>query len=204
MSLYCCGPPKLPAAQRAAHEADRRAFLELHGPQSAALFDYVYGYGTSNACGQNISYYQQFEDANGDHCDFPHYADREEQIDQYRGLNCRRLPGWDKRMQNKVGGGCCSYWGSCNGTLPYPYAQAQLQSCDPETLQGYAYNGSCCGSCLPQRPRYTWALDQPKQYPHTPYPAAYYMQNSRWPYGEQAPTLQTVDQIAQSQCCKQV
>lgn len=191
MSFQCCGRPQLSAAERANHDAQRLAFLIKNGPQAAAAFDYIYGYGTSDACGRDISYYRQFDAANGDHCRFAHYADRAQQIDQYRGLNCRSLRGWDKRMQNvteaAAGAVCCSVPGSCNGILPYPYAQPRRCNCSAEAQEYSNTDDSCF--CTGGR-----------QYPHAPYPAAYYMQ-AEWPYGETAPTKTQVEAIEARQTC---
>ena len=191
----CCGRPRLSEQWRQALREKRTAYLRQHGPQMAATFDSIYGYGASNGCGRNVSYYDQFEASNGEHCtDQVSKESHEAQIDRYRGLDCTHLCGWDKRRQ-EAQASCCSFPGSCNGTLPYPYAQAQLGNCDPNYAR-FAQPG--CAACGAQRPRYVWALDQPKQYATSPYPVSYYMPGNLWPYGEHAPTEQELATLQQT------
>lgn len=199
-SFQCCGDPRISCARSRAIEQARADYLQANGQQSAALFDEIYGYGATGGCDGNVSYYRQQQRADGTHCQLPHYASRQQQLDQYRALNCNALYGWDKRMQRPLAS-CCSYAGSCNGTLPYPYGQVQLRHCDPQfgnftTTAGAAAAGASCSACgHASQSRYTYALNEPYRYPRPPYPAAYYQ--NHWPYGEQAPDAQTVEAVAQ-------
>jgi len=197
-SFQCCGDPRINCARQQRLDAARVDYLHANGQQTAALFDKIYGYGATGNCDKNVTYFQQQQRANGSHCALPHYASRQQQVDQYRALNCNSLYGWDKRMQYPLAS-CCSFAGSCNGTLPYPYAQAQLQHCSREfghfQTPAVPCNTNVPGElCRCGRPRYTYALDEPYRYPRPPYPAAYYQNN--WPYGELAPTWKTVEAVA--------
>lgn len=196
-SFQCCGDPQLPASTQEQIDDQRQLFLQQNGQQSAAAFDAIYGYGALNNCGRYVSYFAQRERANGEHCRLPHYASRRAQVDQYRGLHCRRLRGWDTRMQRVDAPSCCTSPGSCNGTLPYPYAQAQIGHCDPDFAR-YATPSSCSGA---QRPQFLYALNEPYRYPTPPYPQAYHM--NAWPYGERAPTPLDIKQRARCRCKNQ-
>lgn len=175
---------------RAALDRKRAKYLRTHGPEMAATFDYIYGYGSSG-CGQNRAYYAQFEAHDDAHCKDRATESHAEQVDRYRGLRCTQLRGWDERLQ-RAQASCCSFPGSCNGTLPYPYAQAQLTNCDPDYAR---FTEPGCASCGAERPRRTWALDQPKQYNAPPYAPDYYLHSNLWPYGEQAPTRQDIGEL---------
>ena len=167
----------------------RANYLEQFGQQAASQYDNVYGYGTSQACGGNVTYYQQFDNADDTHCAFPHYTDRHAQYDQYRGKYCNPLPGWNKDLTRPLLS-CCTYPGSCSGSLPYPYGQAHWRHCDPDYAR-YAPHG---GGCPADQPRYLFGANKPYQYPRPPYPSAY--RHDPWPYGEKPPGLAVKSAVA--------
>lgn len=126
-----CGVPAFSSDFWQSHQANRKDFLQVNGPDSASLFDNVYGYAATGGCGKNINYYGQFDAADASHCNQQKNLNPVIAIDFYRGLKTwNQLRGWDTR-HTRVLQNCCeqkclcgtSLVQSCNGNLPYPYAQ---------------------------------------------------------------------------------
>lgn len=174
----------------------RQRFLNENGQQSASAYNYIYGYGAPNAGGSNVSYYQQFVNEEGTHCDLPHLKSRHDQYNQYRGLYARRIAGWNV-ARTKVTKSCCSSPGSCNGALPYPYGQIHAYSwCDPD----YAHTIGCKQSSVDKSYGYTFGNDGPYRYPEEPFVNEY--RNWKYPYGERAPEKGTWQGAVQKACCQ--